>query len=238
LDFIRIIQVYIAQGFIGIFFLFLAYKILKRGAHRLNKIFSLFYITSTSGLLINFIYAPLSIEGLELIVLILNFLTNYIVAFSTIFLVFFELILLKSEKVITKEKQIYIIVGYAVILAGLAIFLFFPNMGVKIDSTTEWKPVWHAPFYLYMMGVLTLFTFIPVVYFGWQIYTDFEDLTLKQKWRYYMLGIVFLFGFVYGTFTANFLNIPLFRTIWAITSLFLTIIGGYLLYYGVGRQIE
>ncbi|TXT61269.1 MAG: conserved membrane protein of unknown function [Promethearchaeota archaeon] len=238
MDFVRFIQVYIAQGFIGVFFLFLVYKILKRGSHRLNKVFSAFYVTSSTGIFLNFIYAPLTFEGLELLVLILNFLTNYLVAFSIIFLVVFQLIILKSEKVIDKDKQKYIIIGYGVILAVLIIFLFFPEMGVKLDSSTDWKPVWFAPFYFYMISALTICTFLPVVVIGLQIYRSFQDKRLKEKWRYYMLGTIFLFAFLYGIFTANFLNIPIFRTIWALASLFLTIVGGYLLYYGVGRQIE
>ena len=59
LDTTRIIQVYVVQGIIAVFFLYLAYKILKRDTKRLNLIFRLGFISAGIGLLINFIYAPL-----------------------------------------------------------------------------------------------------------------------------------------------------------------------------------
>ncbi|MHA2182184.1 MAG: hypothetical protein ACXAAH_12260, partial [Promethearchaeota archaeon] len=94
----RAITVYGAQGILFVFFLFLAYKILKRDRKRLNILFSLFYLSVVVGLLVNFVYAP--IEDVT-IVLILNFFTNFFIYFAVVFLVVFELILLKSEKVIT-----------------------------------------------------------------------------------------------------------------------------------------
>ena len=76
LDTTRIIQVYILQGTVGFFFLFLAYRILKRDTKRLNLMLSLGYITASIGMFINFIYAPLTNEA---IVLVLYYMTIFFI---------------------------------------------------------------------------------------------------------------------------------------------------------------
>ena len=91
----RIITVYIAQGVILLAFLYLAIRILLRDRKRLNVIFAGLYISPAIGVLINFIYAPLTDPS---IVLILNFFTNFGFFYAPIFIVVFDLILLKSEK--------------------------------------------------------------------------------------------------------------------------------------------
>ena len=152
LDLTRIIQVYVVQGVICVFFLFLAYKILKRGRQRLNLILSGSYITVAIGLIINFIYAPITNPQLELIVLILYYMTLFYLFLYPAFLLCFILILLKSEKIITTTKQIIIILVYAVILFCM---VFIPN-GVVINASTDWKPVWSWLLFIYVIGVITL----------------------------------------------------------------------------------
>ncbi len=43
---------------------------------------------------------------------------------------------------------------------------------------------------------------------------------------------------MYGIFISNFLNDPTFRLIMGAIGLLLAIAGGYLMYNGVGRQLE
>lgn len=228
----RFITIYIAQGFMCLFFLFLAFKILKRDRKRLNVIFSGFYISPAIGFIINFIYAPLT-EGS--VVLMLNFLTNFFIFYSSIFIVVFNLILLKSEKAITSKKQLTILILYGIAMFSMIGFLFFPGFGVTFNE--NWSPIWSFPFFLYVVVIETIGIF-PALYLSFQIYKKFEDEVIKKKWKFFIFGLCSILIFLYGIFISNTLNIDIFRTIIGVVGLILALLGAYLMYYGVGRQIE
>jgi len=229
----RFLTIYIAQGFIFVFFLFLAIKILKRDRKRLNVIFSGFYISPVIGFLVNFIYGPMTDVNL---VLLLNFVTNFGIYYSAIFLVVFDLILLKSEKVITTTKQILILLGYGIAMFCMIFFLFIPGAGVTLNAT--WSPVWAFPFFIYVVLVVSIGAVIPFLYLSFQIHKKFEDDLLKKKWKYFIYGFCCLIVFMYGIFISNTLNDATFRIILGLIGLVLAIAGGYLMYTGVGRQLE
>jgi hypothetical protein len=230
---IRIITIYVAQGLVFAFFAFLAYKILKRDRKRLNVIFSGFYLSPVIGFFINFIYGPITDVDT---VIFLNFLTNFFIFYAPIFLVVFNLILLKSEKVIVKSKQLMILIGYAILMFCMIFFLFIPGWGVEIASPT-WSPHWMLPFFIYLVIVESL-AVIPSLLLALKIYKKFEDEILKKKWKFFIYGFCALIIFMYGIFVSNFLDIPTFRTIMGLIGLILAIAGGYMLYTGVGKQLE
>ena len=229
----RFITIYIAQGFIFAFFLFLAIKILKRDRKRLNVIFSGFYISPVIGFLVNFIYGPMTDVNL---VLLLNFVTNFGIYYSAIFLVVFDLILLKSEKVITTAKQTLILLGYGIAMFCMIFFLFIPGAGVTLNAT--WSPVWSLPFFIYVVLVVSIGAVIPFLYLSFQIYKKFEDDLLKKKWKYFIYGFCCLIVFMYGIFISNTLNDANFRAVMGLIGLILAVAGGYLMYTGIGRQLE
>ncbi len=231
LDLTRFIQVYIVQGIVGIIYLIIAYKILKRDTKRLNVILSLFYILGATGVFLNWIYAPLTDEPT---VFILNFLTNYCFFLAPIFLVVFELILLKSEKMFTRQKQLLVIIIYGVIMFCS---IFIPN-GVTINASTDWKPVWSLPFFIYVIIFFSLLGLLPTFHYGFAVYKKFENEELKKKWKYYLIGIIGLAAFTIGTFFSNTLNDPTFRVMWAFVALPLIIISPILIYLGVGKQLK
>ena len=229
----RIITIYVAQGVIFAFFLFLAIKILKRDRKRLNVIFAGFYISPVFGMFVNFIYGPMTDVNL---VLVLNFVTNFGIFYSPIFLVVFDLILLKSEKVITTTKQTLIFLAYGIALFSMVFFLFIPGAGVTLNA--NWSPVWSLPFFIYVISVVSIGAVIPFLYLSLQIYKKFEDDLLKKKWKFFIYGFFCLLVFLYGIFISNTLNIDIFRTLLGLVGLILAIIAGYLMYSGVGRQLE
>ncbi len=231
---IRAFTVYGAQGILFAFLLFLAYKILNRDRKRLNIILSLYYLFVVIGVLINFVYAPLEDD---VIVRILNFLTNFFIFGASIFIVVFELILLKSEKVITFPKQLLIILIYEIALFCMIFFVFVPEWGVTLNPTTL-APTWSIPFLIYLVLVVTLGSVIPILYFALQISKKFEDEILRKRWKFFIIGVCALFIFMYGIFISNTLDNSTIRTAMGALGLILAITGGYLIYYGVGKSIE
>ena len=229
----RFITIYIVQGALFIFFLYLAYRIIKRENKKLNYIFSAFYICEAVGLFINFIYAPIADQS---IVRVLNFITNWFSFYAPIFLLIFILILLKSEKAITPNKQLIILVSYGILLFLMIFIAVIPNIGVEI---IDGAPRWGWPFYIYVNTIFSIFSTIPTLYYSWKIYTQFGDEKLKQRWRYFLVGCIILYIFIYLLFFNN-TNDPesIVRTLFALVGLVLTISASILLYYGVGRQLE
>jgi hypothetical protein len=118
---------------------------------------------------------------------------------------------------------------------SMIVFLFIPGFGVTFNE--NWSPIWSFPFFIYLLVIETIGT-ISGLYLSFQIYKKFEDEILKKKWKFFIFGLCFIYIFMYGIFISNTLNIPDFRTIIGVVGLILALLGAYLMYYGVGRQIE
>jgi hypothetical protein len=232
-DLFRFIQVYIAQlGVGGIYFLIIAVLILKRSTKQLNQIFASFFISVAIGTIINVIYATLTNAT---IVRFLHILTYYFFCIALVFLLLFNLMILKSEQMINRKKQLFLIIIWAGLLLGLFIIGLTGN--VHIDATTDWKPAWDLPYFLYGFILCLSCMIIPTIYTSIQIYNEFEDELLKEKWRYFLIGTGCYYLMWGGTSISNFLANDLVRSIWGVIAL-LSFVAIYAMYYGVGKQIE
>ena len=232
MDLARFITVYIVQLGMGIIYIIFGLIILKRDTKRLNQIFSTFYLLSASATIVNVIYVSFTINPL---VKILNFVTYYLFCFAIVYLLVFTLIVLKSEKVFTVKKHNLIAVIYGGLLLGLAPIGWYG--GITIDASTDWRPVWSLAFLLYALIVISVCAIIPTLYYSIQVYKKFEDETIKKKWAYYILAIIIHFAILYLSSISNYLNDPSFRLLTSIAGLTL-FATAFLLYYGVGRQME
>jgi hypothetical protein len=230
MDVARFLQIYIIQGGFAVFFLYMAYIVLKRGKKRTNLYLSSFYLSSFIGGIINIIYANIFDQT---IVFILHFLTYYILCFSMTFLFIFVLIIIKPPHAKSRKNQYLINFLYSIALLGM---LFIPN-GVKINESTNWKPDWSWGFLLYSLLICSSIAIIPISYYSIKIYKKLGNLYLKKKWKNFLVGITAYFFLYYGTSFSNTLNHDFFRLIWSIISL-PTLLALYLIYYGVGRQLD
>ncbi|MFX1338761.1 MAG: hypothetical protein ACFFDK_09140 [Promethearchaeota archaeon] len=229
MDVARFIQIYIVQGLIGLFYLYMSYVILRRDKKNLHLALCGFYVCVGLGVIINIIYASFFDEAL---VYLLHFLTYFLLCFCQVFLLIFVLILTKSKNIINLKVQLVLIITFGILLCGL---WFIPN-GITINETTNWKPVWSREFLIYSYAVCTLFTFGPLIYYSTKIYLKLESLYLKRKWLFFIIGLLSYYFLYYGTSLSNSLNDSGFRLIWSIISLFV-IPSTYLIYYGVGREL-
>jgi hypothetical protein len=233
---IRIIQIYFVQGLLCIFFLIFAIQIISRKKQKKNLIFSAFYISEAIGIIINFIYAPLTNETL---VTFLNFLTNFFTFYAPIFLLIFILILYKSEKVFDKKKQLMLLISTGVIYFCMFFIAIIPELGVEITKANNYTPHWGWLFFTYVTVITTGFSVIPTLYYSYKIYNAFEDSSLKKKWRYFLVGNVFLYILLYFIFIRNaFFAGTIFSTILSIIGLGFSVAASLLVYYGVGKQLE
>lgn len=236
MDLTRLIKVYILQlGVGGIFFLFIAVLILQRSRKKLNIVFSMFFISVALGIITNVIYASISIEPLINVVKFLHILTFYLFTLAQVFLLTFNLILLKSEAIFGTLKQFLMIIIYSALLSIL--FLVGMFGGVQLDPSTDWEPVWKLPFLLTVLGICIPTLIIPILYFSLQIYNTFKNEELKRKWKFFLIGILLYFLMWAGTTISNYLAEQLVRDLWAIIA-FVSLLSTYTIYYGVGKQIN
>ena len=229
MDIARFIQIFLVQGLAGLFYLVIAYKILKRERKGLNLILSSFYVCVAFAVILNVVYAFIFVEE---VVYILHVTTYYLLCFPLVFLLVFVLILLKSEEVFTPKLQLILIVVFGVLLVGLWLI---PN-GVTINESTNWKPDWNWIYLLYSLTVCSLFAIFPTIYLSIKLYRKFEYKELKKKLKYFLIGICSYFFLYFGTSISNTLNDPTFRIIWSLLSL-PTIISLYFVYFGVAKNL-
>ncbi|MFW9971139.1 MAG: hypothetical protein ACFFDF_13170 [Candidatus Odinarchaeota archaeon] len=169
----------------------------------------------------------------ETIVYVMHFLTYYIFCFSMVFLLSFVIILMKPVKKFTIKYQSAMLIIFGLLLLGL---VFIPN-GIIINASTNWKPSWSWLFFTYSVTLCSSLIILPTIYYSIKIYIKFEGDFLKKKWKYFLIGMCAYFFLYYGTTLSNTLNEDSFRFIWSLISL-PTLISLYLIYYGVGRQLE
>jgi len=231
MDVARFITVYIVQLGMGIIYIIFGLIILRRDTKRLNQLFSTFYLLAASATILNVIYVSFTLNPL---VKILHFITYYLFCFAMVYLLIFTLIVLKSEKVFTVKKHNLIAVIYGGLLLGLAPIGWYG--GITIDASTNWRPVWSLAFLVYALIVISA-CILPTLYYSIEVYKKFEDEIIKKKWLFYILAIIGYFAILYLTSISNYLNNPSFRLFTSIAGLTL-FATAYLLYYGVGRQIE
>jgi len=231
----RVITIYGAQMLVCLWDIYLTYRILKRDKKKLNIVFAGFYLFGVIGIIFNFIYGP--IANVE-VVRVLNFLTNFFLFYSPFFFVVFELMLIKSEKYINTTKQLLLFVSYGILMFCMLFFNFAVGWGVSIGPSTDWAPVWGLPLFIYVVIAESIFAVGPVLYLSYRAYNKFEDKQLKKKWKNFIYGFCGYIIFLYTIAISNFLNISLVRTIAVGIGIICAIVGGYLMYIGVTRQLE
>ena len=143
------------------------------------------------------------------------------------------LIVLKPPNFINKRIQFLILVLYSV---SLLVLLLIPG-GIIIDQSTNWKPNWSWSFLIISILVSSSIVIFPTSYYSMKIYGKLGNIQLKKKWKYFLIGVSAYFFLYYGTSLSNTLNHDNFRLLWSIISL-PTLIALYLIYYGVGRQLD
>ena len=110
--------------------------------------------------------------------------------------------------------------------------------GFTINRATDWKPVWSWSFFLIMSVFLFSFTTIPFIFLFIKIYKTFEVRDLKKKLKYFFIGYCGMTIATYGGMLYNTYDNELFKLIWSITVLFLTIPGMILIYYGIASSLK
>jgi len=225
----RFFAVVIAQSLACVIFLFIAFNILKRNRKRIGITASGLYLSLAIGLILNLIYFSLKINPL---VHILYSTTIFLWLFGIIFLLQFNFILKRSEKVFTITKQLGRTAIYGVVLL---IILLIPG-GITIDESTNWTPHMSWTLLVILYVFITTFMIIPLFYTSIKLYGFFNSEDLKKRWKIYIIGLMGLTINFYGLILyAAWIN-PVYRSIWTVVSI-LSVISAITIYFGLGHNL-
>lgn len=237
LEFLRFVYIYIILFGIFLFFLSLAYRVLRRGRkQKLNQILANFYIFNSIAILVNMIYAQISDPQWEPLVVFLNKVSIYLVSLSLFFLLFFILNIKYPtiRWIIMRKYRILLLLAYA---GYLGILFFIPD-GVTLEilsDGTQTFPVWGLSFSIFLF-LTHLALMIPILYLTALTFQRFKNVILRKRLRNFFIGLCVFFYFILMLPISNHLNVLFIRRIYTFSSIFL-ILGGYLIYYGIGTPL-
>jgi hypothetical protein len=230
-DLLRLLVVQSVQLMIATTFLIIAYKILKRNKNQISIVLSCYYIFVSAGLIfagVRFVfikYPP--------IFAILYFFSLFLMFFSMVFLVLFNIYLYNLDSQVSLKKTIILILSYAVIIL---LILSYPD-GYKIGEETNWFPVWSWTFLMIIYISSAIIIILPFTLLFIRVYKTFQDKALKKKLRLYYLGAVILIIGWYGGTLYNTWDYSFYRSIWVIVSFIVAFSTGLIIYFAWGRTL-
>ena len=233
MDTIRILQVFAAHGVIVFIYLLLSYFLLKNRRSRTKTIFACFYLFTSLGFILNWIYFFIYDEQIVLILYYIAIISTY---GAGIFLAVFALTFWKGEDKITLSRQITIVI---ISYAFCSFSVFIPN-GVTINASTDWSPIWSIELTLYFFVIILIFEVIPSIYFIIRKIKSIDpsEKNIRKGWR------VFLFGFMLYAFAGSELIITriyftgIIAFIAVITFIIFISTGPILMYYGLRHEFN
>lgn len=235
IDPIRTALILTLQPILGLFFLYLAYKVLKRRTTRVSLTLSAFYILNGIATMINAILIPLKSNETSLIHNILYYINGFLVLYGFIFILIFLHNLLKFKSIFSFKNYLWVILFYAVFC--IIVLTCIPE-SIIIDESTNWIPIYSWLFLIVIYSFFTIIITIPTITYSIRLYKKFEDPRLKTKLKRFIIGIVGMLIVFYGVTLYNTWHVFLFRTIWSILVFFITIPSAFLIFYGIGYNIN
>lgn len=208
----------------------LAFKLIKRYKSDLTVVLSSFYVIGAFGLIANLIYFPLRIP---LIVYILYFITLFSVLYCQIFLVIFNILLYKKEMDYSFKRILLITLFYGILLFVVISFLG----GFVINGQTNWRPVFTWWFLLTIYLIMTLCTILPFTYYLFKLHLIFQDNTIKNKLRLWLIGFWGFAILMYGTLLMNTWDNDIYRLTWSIIYFPIAICSAFIMYRAWNRPI-
>ncbi|MHA1843276.1 MAG: hypothetical protein ACTSWE_03295 [Promethearchaeota archaeon] len=225
----RFIGVYVTQLGIGIIFLYVTYRLLRRNRSMLSLLLGLFFFLQSMSLILLAILYPIRSNPFSYN---FYFISLYINLSAQIFVVLFFIKLFHFENMNFTWKEVLIIIFH---LTTCFLIFYFSN-GIKYDETTNWSPKYSFLFFTLLSLYFTCVLLIPAMLYSIKLYKVFSDAQLKKRYKYFLIGMLSYGISFYGVLIFNTFDNYLFKAIWIIISLFL-IPFELLLFYGIGTEL-
>ena len=234
IDFSRIFLIFVIGMVLAIFFLGLGWSILRRRKSRLNATFSGFYISIALGLLINSAYVVINeIFRSEPLALLLYYISSFLIFYGPVFMLATNRILLHSEVVYRLKSELKLLLIYGFALGFTIVFYLFD--GIELNESTNWRPIWSLPYFIYIIIIVSAFTTMPTIYSSFKILIVMKDKKMKRRWIWLLIGLLGLYIYEYLVYLMNYLNSDFLRTLSSLYAITI-ILWVWLIYKGVKKE--
>lgn len=229
----RLLIVFIPQLILAGLFLFLGIKLLRRNQQRPTVTLGMLYFISASGLIFNALFLLLAAfqPENEVLLLVIYFLTFFLMLFSPVFILTFMISILRLGDVFTIKKQLIITLIYGFII----IIIFFTPKGITFSE--QWRPIFSWGFLILVYITLTVIILLPILWYSRRLIKMFQDKKLKRKLITFLIGVFGMILSIYGTVLYITWQGSLFSSLWSILTTFVIIPSALLTYYGIGRDL-
>jgi len=231
----RIIIVLIAQLWPIIYSSYFAYKLLHRGKNRATYTLSGFFIL----LALTFFIATLSVLLSYTPFAYAFYITSiYFFFFTHSLFVIFTWVLVKLDEKAPVWKFHLGITFYGIISTYVFWIGFYLN-GIRLDSGTNWTPIYSCFFFIISWAFLFIFVIIPQILLSFKLLKVFEGIILKRRINLFIVSVFLELIVVFSLFLYNFLvENEVYRFFYNITIPLLGTIAAFLIYKGFGKELE
>ena len=227
----RLMIIFGSQSFIIIVFLILGIIVIKRKRERAQVALFLFYILLAFGLILNIVEVLIIPTNNGVLIRILYTLSVFFIAFPFVFNLLFINILLRMKENFTVKKMVAIVFVYAVICFSL----FLVPDGIIFSPT--WTPTYSFTLFIVLYIYFTVFMVIPTMFYSLKLYRLFKAQNLKNRLRLYLTGFIIIMAAIYGGVYFITSDNQLFKTIYGIIAFVAEIVAGFLIYFGLGKDL-
>ncbi len=228
-DIVRLLLVYFVKGFIGVFFLFLAFKLVKRDKSRLTLNISTYFLTGSIALILNAIQIPLRIYDFSYA---FYYIIIYLIAIAPAFLIFYELDLLDVKNRWSIRKQFIVFIIYSVVIV---LILFFVQGITFQPADNIWIPFWSWELFLTLVLFISLGYIVPNFILCYLVIRRFKQNWLKKRLITLVVSNNGLLFILIGTALYNTWNNATYSYIWPFLAMsFIPL--SIMLYYSIVHQ--
>jgi len=231
----RIIIVFIAQLWPIIYSSYFAYKLLNRGKNRATYTLSGIFIS----LAVTFFIATLSVllsytpfaYGFYITSIYLFFFTH------SLFVIFTWVLIRLGEK--SPTWKFHLGITFYGIISTYVFWIGFYLIGIRLDSSTGWTPIYSRFFFIISWAFLFIFVIIPQILLSFKLLKVFEGIILKRRINLFIVSVFLELIVVFSLFLYNFLvENEMYRTIYSFTIPVIGTIAAFLIYKSFGKELE
>jgi hypothetical protein len=232
----RIILVLIAQIWPIFYCSYFVYKILNRAKNRATYTLSSLFIS----LSLSFFLASLSILLNYTPFAYVLFITGIYFFFFThsLFVIFTWVLVRLDDK--SPHWKFYLGIMFYGIISSFVFWIGFFLQGIRLDSSTEWIPIYSWFFMSISWTLLFIFVIIPQIYLSLKLRKVFEGIILKRRINMYIVSVFLELSMVFALFLYNaWIENTIYRT-YIYPSIFPIIgtIAAFLIYKSFGKELE
>jgi hypothetical protein len=231
----RLIIVLIVQIWPIFYSSYFAYKLLKRARNRATYTLSSIFIL----IVLSFSLASLSVLLSHTPFAYTFFIISiYFFFFAYSLFVIFTWVLVKLDDK-SPNWKFYLGITFYGIISSFVFLIGFFFKGIRLDSSTNWIPIYSWLLLSISWALLFTFVIIPQTYLSFKLVKVFEGKVLKRRINMYIVSVFLGLSMVFAIFLYNaWIENTIYRIIYPIIFPIFGTIAAFLIYKSFGKELE